>query len=203
MTAALLSAGVVGLTPLRRHAALSCAAFMLAGGARAARGSVGWLALRIDPDSADERILVEGRVLDVPTRAGAELRFDAEVRIVDGRYDSRPRRGRLAWRDAPAAPRVGERWRWLVRLAPLSETRNFEGVDLERIAFRDRVHFAGRVLPSKLNSRRMLAAASIDTSRARVAARIDDSVADPNAAALIIALAAGLTDRLSLDQWRV
>ena len=43
-------------------------------------------------------------------------------------------------------PRVGERWRWLVRLAPLAETRNFEGVDLSRIAFRERVHFAGRVL---------------------------------------------------------
>ena len=31
------------------------------------------------------------------------------------------RRARLAWREAPVAPRVGERWRWLVRLAPASE----------------------------------------------------------------------------------
>jgi competence protein ComEC len=176
---------------------------MLVGAALSSRASADWLALRIDPDSADQRILVEGRVLDVPTRAGAELRFDAEVRIVDGRYDSLPRRARLAWRDAPAAPRVGERWRWLVRLAPLAETLNFEGVDLSRIAFRERVHLAGRVLPSNLNVRRALAIASIDTSRARVAARIDESVADPDAAALIIALAVGLTDRMSLDQWRV
>jgi competence protein ComEC len=125
------------------------------------------------------------------------------VRIVDGPRDARPRRARLTWRDAPTTPRVGEQWRWLVRLAPLAETRNFEGVDLERIAFRDRVHLAGRVLPSKLNSRRALAAATIDTARARIAARIDDSVADPDAAALLVALAVGMTDRLSLDQWRV
>jgi competence protein ComEC len=203
IVAALLSAGVVGLTPLRRHAGLSCAAFVLAGAVLSSRAAVDWLALRLDPASADERILVEGRVLDVPTRVGAELRFDAEVRIVDGRHDSRPRRARLAWRDAPVAPRVGERWRWLVRLAPLAETRNFEGVDLSRIAFRERVHLAGRVLPSQLNSRRTLAAASIDTSRARIAARIDESVADPDAAALIVALAVGLTDRMSLDQWRI
>jgi competence protein ComEC len=203
ITAALLCAGVVGLTPLRRRAALSCAAFALAGAAPTQRASAEWLALRVEPESADQRVLVEGRVLDIPTRAGTELRFDAEVLILGGRHDSRPRRARLAWRDAPAVPRVGERWRWLVRLAPLAETRNFEGVDLSRIAFRERVHFAGRVLPAKLNSRRALAAASIDTARARIAARIDDSVADPDAAALIVALAVGVTDRMSLEQWRV
>jgi competence protein ComEC len=202
MTAALLCAGVVGLTRLRRHAAWRCAAFVLLGAALSTRAAADWLALRIDPGSADERVLVEGRVLEVPMRAGAELRFDAEVRFI-GREDSRPRRARLAWRDPSATPRVGERWRWLVRLAPLAETRNFEGVDLERHAFRDRVHLAGRVLPAKLNSRLALAPASIDSARARIAARVDDSVADPDAAALLVALAVGLTDRMSLDQWRV
>ena len=70
--------------------------------------------------------------------------------------------------DAPYAPRVGERWRLLVRLAPLSETRNFAGADPARFAFRDRVHLAGRVLPSRLNRRLALANASIDSAaRAR------------------------------------
>ena len=124
MTAALLCAGIVGLTRLRRHAAWRCAAFLLLGAALSSQATVDWLALRIDPASADERVLVEGRVLDVPARAGADLRFDAEVRIL-GREDSRLRRARLAWRDAPVTLRVGERWRWLVRLAPLAETRNF------------------------------------------------------------------------------
>ena len=48
-----------------------------------------------------------------------------------------------------------------------------------------------------------LAHASVDTLRARVAARIGDQVADPDAAALLTALAVGLTDRMSADQWRV
>jgi competence protein ComEC len=39
--------------------------------------------------------------------------------------------------------------------------------------------------------------------RARVAASIGESVADPDAAALLTALAVGLTDRMSADQWRV
>jgi len=59
------------------------------------------------------------------------------------------------------------------------------------------------VLPSRLNRRLLLANASVDGARARVAARIDDQVADPDAAALLVALAVGLTDRLSADQWRV
>jgi competence protein ComEC len=202
-TAALSFAGIVGLTPLRRRAALSCAAFVLTGAALSSLAAAGWLALRIEPRSADQRVLVEGRVLDVPRRAGGELRFDAEIIFIDGVHDPRPRRARLAWRDAPATPRVGERWRWLVRLAPLADTRNFDGIDLARIAFRERVHVAGRVLPSKLNARQALAPASIDTARARIASRIDDSVADPDAAALLVALAVGLTDRMSLDQWRV
>ena len=99
------------------------------------------------------------------------------------------------WRDAPVAPRVGERWRLLVRLAPLGDAHNFPGPDTARIAFRDGVHFAGRVLPSALNARLALANTSVDTLRARVAARIGEAVADPDAAALLTALAVGLTDR--------
>ena len=65
------------------------------------------------------------------------------------------------------------------------------------------MHFAGRVLPSTLNARLALANTSVDTLRARVAARIGEAVADPDAAALLTALAVGLTDRMSADQWRV
>ncbi len=117
--------------------------------------------------------------------------------------DPRLRRARLAWRNAPVAPRVGERWRWLVRLAPVYGRRNFTGIDNERAAFRDRVQLAGRVLPAALNARLTLANSSIDTLRARVAARIAEHVADPDAAALLTALAVGLTPGMSADQWRV
>jgi len=98
---------------------------------------------------------------------------------------------------------VGERWRWLVRLAPQPGRRNFTGIDLERAAFRDRIHLAGRVLTAALNTRLTLANSSVDTLRARVATRIADQVADPDAAALLTALAVGLTPDMSVDQWRV
>ena len=68
---------------------------------------------------------------------------------------------------------------------------------------RDRVHLAGRVLPAALNTRLALANTSVDTLRARIATRIADSVADPDAAALLTALAVGVTSGMSTDQWRV
>ena len=202
MIVASVSAMVVLLTPLRRCAISAGAALLLVGLGVAWAGTWHWLSLRVPASAADQRVLLEGRILSVPSREGAEVNFDVTGTLVDD-PDARVRTARLIWRSAPYAPRVGERWRLLVRLAPLSDTRNFAGADPARFVFRDRVHLAGRVLPSRLNLRLALANASIDSARARVAARIDDQVADPDAAALLVALAVGLTDRLSADQWRV
>jgi competence protein ComEC len=186
--------------PLPRRLAL-----LLAGMTLVIFSTLRWQQLRVPPSSADTRVLLEGIVASVPVRDGAELRFDAEVLVADGleARDSRPRRARLSWRDPASIPRVGERWRWLARLTPLSETRNFAGSDPARLAFRDRVHLSARVLPAVLNTRLALANQSIDGARARIAARIHDCVADPDAAALLTALAVGLTAGMSTDQWRV
>jgi competence protein ComEC len=193
---------IASSTCVRRRAAVRALVALLAGLLLSTYSSGRWLERRIVPAGADERVLLEGRVLTVPAYDGVQGLFDAEVRM-PGTDDVSARRARLAWREPVDMPRVGETWRWLVRLAPLAETRNFTGADLERIAFRDGVHLSGRVLPSRLNERLALAPASVDTARARIAARIDAAVADPDAAALISALAVGLTDRMSLDQWRV
>ena len=202
MILASVSAIAVLCTPLRRSAIPSAVALLLVGLGLAWGSTWHWLSLRVAASRADERVLFEGRILSVPAREGAETHFDVRGTLVDGE-DTSVRTARLVWRDAQPAPRVGERWQLLVRLAPLSDTRNFAGVDAARFAFRDRIHVAGRVLPSRLNRRLALAHGSIDSARARVAARIDDQVADPDAAALLVALAVGLTDRLSADQWRV
>ena len=106
------------------------------------------------------------------------------------------RRSHRAWGNAGA---------WVVRLSRRSRRR----AELRRRAtprasrFAIGVHLAGRVLPVALNGRLALADSSIDGARARVAARIADSVADPDAAALLTALAVGLTGGMSADQWRV
>jgi competence protein ComEC len=207
-TAWLLAAGIcvalVFATPLRSAACLRQLAWLLLGMLLAWNASRQWLALQV-PVSIDARVLFEGRVLTVPAREGAELFFDVEGIIVEGAgpVDGRVRRARLAWRDVRFAPRAGEHWRLLLRLLPLADTRNFAAADPARFAFRDGVHLAGRVLPSTLNTRLTLAPTSIDTLRARIAVRIRDGIADPDAAALLTALAVGLTDGMSADQWRV
>ncbi|MEJ0084344.1 MAG: DNA internalization-related competence protein ComEC/Rec2 [Pseudomonadota bacterium] len=196
---------VITVTTSLRHCEcgrlLTC---VLAGLWLASSSASRWLDLRVLPAGADTRVLLEGVVVSVPEREGTELRFDAQVTIRAGAAaDTRVRHARLSWRDAPHIPRVGERWRWVVRLSAPEPTRNFVGADLARIAFRDRVHLTGRVLPAALNERLLLAHTSIDGARARIAARISDSVGDPDAAALLTALAVGLTAGMSLDQWRV
>ena len=191
-------------TRLRNFTTPRHLAWLVAGMVLASASTREWQALCVPASSADTRVLVEGVIRGVPARDGAELRFDVDAVIVEGEpRDSHIRHARVVWRDAPVAPRAGERWRLLVRLAPLYVVRNFSGPDSARHAFRDGVHLAGRVLPSTLNSRLTLANTSVDTLRARVAARVGDAVADPDAAALLVALAVGLTDRLSTDQWRV
>ncbi len=202
MLTAISSAVLVLSTRLRHRSVLRRAALLLAGSLLVWIGTLHWLTLRVPASAPDSRLLFEGRIVSVPSREGTEVRFDIEGFIVDG-LDSRKRVARLAWRDARVVPRVGERWRLLVRLAPLADTRNFTGADPARFAFRDRVHLAGRVLPSRLNTRLALAPASVDSLRARVAARIADQVVDTDAAALLVALSVGLTDRMSADQWRV
>jgi len=198
------SAALAFGTRLRKFTTLRLLAWLLAGMVFASASTLRWLGLCVPAAAAETRLLVEGVIRGVPARDGAELRFDLDAVIVEGRpRDARARHVRVSWRNAPAAPRAGERWRLLLRLAPLTDAHNFSGPDTARHAFRDGVHLAGRVLPSALNSRLRLANTSVDTLRARVAARVGEAVADPDAAALLTALAVGLTDRLSADQWRV
>jgi competence protein ComEC len=203
MFAAAVSVLVASWWPMRRHAAVRLLTAFLFGALLVSVVVARWSVRVVAPVSADTRVLLEALIRDTPARAGSELRFDADARVVSGPVDDRERHVRLVWRDPDVVPRAGERWRLLVRLTPLAETRNFTGPDLARVALRDRIHLAGRVLPGALNERRALAPASIDTTRARIASRIRDAVADPDAAALLAALAVGHTDAMSRDQWRV
>jgi competence protein ComEC len=187
---------------VRKRAVLRQLGCLLAGFVIASVSTHQWLSLCVPAN--DGRVLIEGTIRGVPAREGAEWRFDLDARIVEGEpRDSSLRHARVVWRNTPVAPRAGERWRLLVRLASPADAYNFAGPDTARFAFRDGVHLTGRVLPSALNARLELADSSVDTLRARIALRIGEGVADPDAAALLTALAVGLTDRMSTDQWRV
>ena len=43
-----------------------------------------WQALRLAPAGPDTRVLLEGQILTVPARDGADVGFDAEVRVLQG-----------------------------------------------------------------------------------------------------------------------
>lgn len=199
-----IASAAVWFSGLRAWRTARCLALLLGGLCLAWLAVTRWQALCVRPTGRDARVLLEGQIRGVPASDGAELGFDADVRVLEGPGAGEAyRHARLRWRDAPSAPRVGERWRLLARLGRAGETRNFFGLDAERLAFRDGVHLQGRILPSALNTRLAPARRSIDGVRARIAARIATRVADPDAAGLITALAVGLTDGMSTDQWRV
>lgn len=188
----------------RHQPACMACSLVLVGQLLAGLHSAQWLRLRLPEAGADTRVLAEGIIQSVPAREGVALRFDLRAESIQGVALSPAERTlRVEWRDPHARPRVGERWRLLLRLRPLEETRNFAGLDTGRMAFRQGVHGSARVLPSALNELRTLAPAGLDTLRARIAARVRDSIADPDAAALVTALSVGLTADMSRDQWRV
>jgi competence protein ComEC len=193
-----------GLSSWRRDQVSLACVMLLAGQLLAYGCSHDWQKRRLNEHGADIRVLAEGRIASIPAREGATLRFDLSAESLQG-LEMAPgaRTLRVEWRDPHASPRSGERWRLLLRLRPLEETRNFSGLDGGRLSFRQGVHGAGRVLPSAMNELVSLAPASLDTLRARIAARVRESIADPDAAALVTALSVGLTADMSRDQWRV
>ena len=200
--AALVSAAAC--RPLRHHYPCRRLAAFSLGLLLASLALTRWNSLLVMPGSSDTRLLVEARVLEPPARQGVELRFDAEVRVLEGPADARPRRARLIWRDAHTAPRAGERWRLLV------QARAARG-DSQLLGAGHGANRAARSHPSRgtraaggaeragSHLRRNPSTRCAPASRAR----IGDAVADPDAAALLAALAVGLTDGVSADQWRV
>ncbi len=192
-------------SPLRHDERATSLACVLLGLFASSVVALEWRQALLPVQGAETRLLIEGRVSGVPAREGGVLHFDLETLRVEGAglRDTHPRRVRVSWREPPAEPRAGEQWRLLIRVLPLAGARNFEGRDAARFAFREGVHANGRVLPSPLNELLRLAPAGVDTLRARIASRIRDHIADPDAAALVTALAVGLTAGMSRDQWRV
>ncbi|HEX6636698.1 MAG TPA: DNA internalization-related competence protein ComEC/Rec2, partial [Steroidobacteraceae bacterium] len=197
--ATLLGSWIV--SPWRGHPRCVLPAMLLAGMLLATLHAGHWMH-RALPSAG--RVLAEGRIASVPERQGETLVFDLRTDVLEGVADSTTTRLlRVRWRDPHAAPRVGERWRLLLRLTAMEETRNLAGFDRARLAFRAGVHGTGRVLPSNLNGLLALAPAGLDTVRARIGVRVRDAIADPDAAALVTALAVGITAGMSRDQWRV
>jgi competence protein ComEC len=146
-----------------------------------------------------ERRLVEARIDSIPAPQGAGWQYDAWVEPA-----SAPRHAPLRVRVAHAgakAPASGERWQLLLQFdAPASGA----AADARRRALlRDHVAATARVRESPLNRLLAPADASLAGLRVAVARQIQSRTADPSAAALLAALAVGVTGDVSALQWSV
>lgn len=151
----------------------------------------------------DERVLVVAKLEDLPLRRGADEFFTAALQPVRaGELPVARVRAQLRWSAAPQL-HAGERWQLLVSLHAPAGAANPGSLAAAAQPLRLRLHAAGQVLPSALNQRLAPAPASLDALRERIARAIAARVDERDAAALIIALAIGDTQRVSVEQWRV
>lgn len=143
-----------------------------------------------------ERVVVEARILDVPALDEAGWQFDA--RVVFPRQAAWPEQ---TWRiRLPASadpPAAGEYWQFALRFDPPRDARE------SRLLLRDKVSAQARQVAGPMNVRLAPAQRTLDALRERLARRIGDQVADPAVAALLPALAVGVTGAVSTRQWQV
>ncbi|HVY79690.1 MAG TPA: DNA internalization-related competence protein ComEC/Rec2 [Steroidobacteraceae bacterium] len=143
----------------------------------------------------DERVITDLTVDTIPIIRGDTAFFDG--------ITASGLRVRLTSRDGELHPHVGERWHLLLSLRPPRARANPGTVDLERTYFHDRVHALGTVVSASINHRLDGGHRPLDELRERIARHIDARVADRDAAALISALAVGVTGAMSREQWRI
>jgi competence protein ComEC len=184
--------------PMRtRPLAALCAGLLWAGGALHDYGQ-GLL-----PPTFDERVLVEARVAGIPDRRGATERFSAYLAplrpgsgLVPGMLAS------LRWDDAPVL-HAGDSWQLTVALHAPPTAANPGSGDTALLALRLRLQGAGQVIGSPLNGLITARCCTLDRLRERLGNWMARQVPERDAAALVVALAVGDTQRVSVEQWRI
>jgi len=157
--------------------------------------ALGWQLLAPLP-GVGEHLLVQGCVGSIPMAVDTGWQFDARVHF-PRHADWSARNLRMQLPAALPAPAVGECWQYAARL---SQPRSVAG---RRTLLRNRLSGYARVDAGPLNRRLSPGQPGLATLRARLAQRIADQVADPSAAALLAALAVGVTGDVSPRQWQV
>jgi competence protein ComEC len=198
-----LGAGLL-LPVLRRRAVWGLALCALFGAGAAAAHLWDQHARRWPAHLDGERVIAVLRIESLPELQGGTIEFDALADIEAPQALRRSLRLRVSWRGAPRPlPRVGERWRLLMRVDHLVGARNPGGFDPAPEALRGRIHGRAVVVKAALNARLAPAPPSLDVLRERIARAIRATVEDRDAAALFAGLAVGATGAMTREQWRV
>ena len=143
----------------------------------------------------DERVIADVVVDTIPVVRGDTVFFDA--------ITGTGLRVRITSRAPEVVPHAGERWHVLLNFRPPRARANPGTTDLERMYFHDRVHALGSVISASINRKIDTGHRPLDALRERIAHHIDARIADRDAAALISALAVGVTGAMSREQWRI
>lgn len=155
------------------------------------------------PEALEGRdLLVSGYIASLPQSVGGDVQFDMEVIAAPAQV---PPRLRLVWYGAGTPPNPGELWQFAARLKRRNGFANPGGFDHEGQLFRSGIGAGGYVREDGRNRR--IATASLRyavlRTRAWLAQRVHDAVADRSALGVLQGLAVGDTRAMSSEQWRV
>jgi len=162
----------------------------------------------LEADLEGRDVVVEGVVASLPVTAGGGTRFQfspLDLRL-DGESRALPGRLLLTWyRDAPPLV-VGERWRLQLRLKRPHGFMNPGGFDYEAWLFRQGIRAKGYVRRAPEVNRRLGRDGMdrpVEQWRHAARERLSPLLAGRRQAGLVMALAMGLRDRISREQWQV
>jgi len=166
------------------------------------------LANGLEPELEGQEILLQGVVGALPESQPGRIRFlfEPEQATLDGRAVAVPSRLRLSWYDNyPKNLAPGQNWRLLVKLKRPWGMRNPGGFDYESWLFKQGIRARGYVRRSSDN--RLMAdtpwQAPLQRLRYVLLQRLQQELDGQPAAGVIIALALGVRDGISTEQWQV
>ena len=171
-----------------------------------------YLESRLVEPLAGMNIVVEGKVIGIPTVNGSVQRFmldidsfQAEDTALQEHIDndvSLPKRVRISWYYSTVEVGAGQKWRFLVRLKPPHGFLNPGGFDYEAWLYQQGIHATGYVRESDLNRRLELANVySIDALRQALNQKINLHLIDSQYRGLVAALAVGNRSFIEKQQW--
>ncbi len=154
-----------------------------------------------------QTVLVEGTVLDMPTRsASGILKLQLLVERIDAGFGWQEFNGRvrLGWYETRLLPGAGEHWQLAVRLKRPHGFANPGGFDYERWLFQQRIRATGYVREDVRNRKLAEARPSLITAiRTRLQQTMQHLQADKPGLAMIRALVIGDRSAISPADWSI